>query len=179
MIALKGYIIRCFIIALEVLPIYLVIRKPWQRKGRREILGLLFVIYLVCLLSFTLEGEYQSPQGMLQSGLMRIRTGDRIRLTPLRTICSFLRKPSGEAFWINIVGNVVVFIPWGFLLPCLWTRFRKPQLLIAMCLAITVCIEFLQLFIGRHTDIDDVILNFLGGILGGLLYWGTQRRNQT
>ncbi|MFQ7854068.1 MAG: VanZ family protein [Flavonifractor plautii] len=31
------------------------------------------------------------------------------------------------------------------------------------------CVEFLQLFVGRATDIDDLILNTLGGCLGGLL----------
>lgn len=71
---------------------------------------------------------------------------------------------------INIVGNIVMFLPWGLGLPLLWKKYRSFIQLALMSLALPVCIEFVQLFIGRSVDIDDVILNFTGAMLGGLVY---------
>jgi glycopeptide antibiotics resistance protein len=41
---------------------------------------------------------------------------------------------------------------------------------LAVCLGVPLLIEFLQLFINRNTDIDDVILNFAGGLCGVILF---------
>lgn len=168
---MKTYILRSFLIAISAAPVYVLIRRPWRFHTRREIPLGLFWIYLLCLFIFTLEGTYQAPAAMLRVGLERMRTGEYVNLVPFRTISRFFRKSTPDQFWINIISNVVIFIPWGCFLPLLWNRFRRTGPLVSMCLAITLFIEFYQLFIWRNTDIDDVILNFLGGLLGGLLYW--------
>lgn len=172
---MKEYIIRALLITLITTPIYLIIRRPWRFKSKREILLAVFAVYLVCLFVFTLEGEYASPAAMLNSAYKRICTGEGINVFPFKTITGFFKQSTADSFLINIVSNVVIFIPWGFLLPCLWEKFRSPNTLLPMCLAITVFIEIYQLFIWRSTDIDDVILNFLGGVLGGFIYFLLQK----
>lgn len=168
---MKQYIFRTLIITLISTPIYLAIRRPWRFKDNREIALGVFVVYLICLFTFTLEGTYQTPIEMLRVGISRIQTGDYVNIVPFKTISGFFRGCTADEFWINIISNVVIFIPWGFLLPTLWGRFRKWQALIPMCLGITVFVEIYQLFIWRNTDIDDIILNFLGGIIGAALFF--------
>ncbi len=62
--------------------------------------------------------------------------------------------------------NIVMFIPYGFLLPTAIRRLRAPRLALSVVLLTTVFIETVQYCIGRSADIDDVIMNFLGGCLG-------------
>ena len=53
---MKEYIIRAIIITIIATPIYLIVRRPWRFKDKREITLGVFVIYLLCLFVFTLEG---------------------------------------------------------------------------------------------------------------------------
>ena len=70
---------------------------------------------------------------------------------------------------INLAGNVLIFAPLGFLPPLLWRRWRHRTALLLS--AGTSClIEFLQLFLGRSVDVDDLILNVAGGFAGYLLF---------
>lgn len=69
----------------------------------------------------------------------------------------------------NITGmilNIVMLVPFGFLVPVCFDRYRKwHRTLIAGCL-MSVVIEVVQLFAFRATDIDDVIMNTIGTAVG-------------
>ncbi len=67
------------------------------------------------------------------------------------------------------VENVALFIPLGLFLPVVSKKVSFPKIALAS-FAFTVFIEFVQPFIGRDGNIDDVICNTLGGILGFLIY---------
>lgn len=67
--------------------------------------------------------------------------------------------------------NVVLFLPLGFLLPLLWPEWNRPIRVLLFGLSFTVLIEVSQLLNIRNTDIDDVLLNTLGAIIGFLLFW--------
>ena len=60
--------------------------------------------------------------------------------------------------------------PLGFLPPLLWRRWRHWWAALALSGGVSCLIEFLQLFLGRSVDVDDVLLNVLGGFLGYLLF---------
>lgn len=66
--------------------------------------------------------------------------------------------------------NIVMFVPLGLLLPVALPSLRRFRRTAAVCLAITLAIETLQYFTGRSADIDDVLLNLLGGMLGYALF---------
>lgn len=66
--------------------------------------------------------------------------------------------------------NIVMFVPLGLLLPVALPSLRRFRCTAAVCLAITLAIETLQYFTGRSADIDDVLLNLLGGMLGYALF---------
>lgn len=140
-------------------------------KLREFFLGL-FVIFMIALLVFVWQGEYGTPIGMLRSAYRRLHTGWGINLVPFHTIRSYYRVfgVSGDLFWINIIGNILMFIPWGFGLLFLWKKNRRMIRLVGFSAMLPVLIEASQLFINRQVDVDDFILNFAGGLLGGLLF---------
>ncbi len=81
----------------------------------------------------------------------------------------FRYKINSSLFFKNVVGNIFLFIPFGiFVTNYVKNKTILPTLFIS-CL-ISCSIEFAQSAIGRTLDIDDVILNTIGGIIGYLIY---------
>ena len=166
---------RFVLICLCVLPVWVIFRRPWKRPLRREVALGLFVAYLTALLVMALEGAWASPAAMLQSAQERLsHLGDlpksEIHLTPLRTIRIQLSSLDTDESRTQLLGNTLLFLPWGFFLPLLWRKFRRLLPIAGMCLTLTCLIEFTQLFIGRTVDVDDLILNFLGSMCGAGLW---------
>jgi glycopeptide antibiotics resistance protein len=65
------------------------------------------------------------------------------------------------------MGSILLFIPLGFLLPVLNKKFNRFNKTIKISLALSLTIEILQyLFRVGQFDIDDIILNTIGSILG-------------
>ena len=62
--------------------------------------------------------------------------------------------------------NVVLFVPLGLLAPVIWEKMDKLTNVIAVSVLFTMLIEISQLINFRSTDVDDVILNVLGGVVG-------------
>lgn len=162
---------RFALICLCVLPVWLIIRKPWKRPARREIALGLFVMYIAALLVMALEGTWDSPAAMLQSARERLATGEGLRLTPFKTIQQQLSTIDTDESRTQLLGNTLLFLPWGFFLPLLWKRFRGFFRIAGMCLLLTCFIEATQLFIARTVDVDDLILNFAGSMCGAGLWW--------
>ncbi len=74
-------------------------------------------------------------------------------------------------FWVNIVGNIVAFVPFGYLLQRIYKKPRGFLFAMAMTYLCSLSVEFLQLIsrVGIF-DLDDIILNSIGGLLGFILY---------
>ena len=99
---------------------------------------------------------------------------NNLNLRPLTTIRNYLyvvmHSQNGYLVrhcFVNLVGNVLLFVPLGALLPKVFPRLRKffPFLLWSLGLILTV--ETVQLFtlLGSF-DVDDIILNMAGLLLG-------------
>lgn len=72
---------------------------------------------------------------------------------------------------INVIGNTAMFIPLGIVWPCVYKELNTPVKAIAAGAGFSLLIEILQLpFYDRVSDVDDLILNSLGFILGYLIY---------
>ena len=65
--------------------------------------------------------------------------------------------------------NVVMFIPLGIFLPLLWPRYRRVSRIACTGAMVSLMIELLQMFSCRVTDVDDLIMNTLGTLVGFLL----------
>lgn len=167
---MNAYIERYFLLMALFLPIWCLLRRPWKRWNAHECCLMLFAMLLFSLLCLVLRGTWATPQEMLSSAVHRLKTGEGIQLRLFHTISRQLRYARREEMLINIWGNLLLFIPYGFFLPLLWRRYRHPLHLALMCLLLPLCIEISQLFIHRTTDVDDVLLNFVGGMMGGGLF---------
>lgn len=101
-----------------------------------------------------------------------------LQLKPLNTLKWFwwVLRNSGEPglrthAWINLVGNVAMFVPLGFLLPWIWGFFRKFWRHILLMTAIIIAVELSQYCFRLGTcDVDDLLLNLLGTELGYFLW---------
>lgn len=76
---------------------------------------------------------------------------------------------TSRLFFKNVLGNIVLFIPFGIFVTH-YVKNKKIYPTLILSFLVSVSIEFTQSVIGRTADIDDVILNLLGGILGYLIY---------
>lgn len=100
-----------------------------------------------------------------------------LNLVPFRTLKLFSRLLTDHrphlvrAAFINLFGNIVMFIPLGFFLPLLWEKFRRLWKTL-LCTALTIsAVELVQLLtLVGSCDIDDLILNLLGAAMGYGVY---------
>jgi glycopeptide antibiotics resistance protein len=127
---------------------------------RRPITRALLVAYLVVLFGLTLGGLYQPHP--------------TTNLVPFRSMGHDLRA-GGRHLVVNFLGNLAAFLPMGVLVPTL-AGGRAAARVGAASLGLSVLIEVLQGISGRRVaDVDDVILNTLGGMIGYGLWLGYRR----
>jgi glycopeptide antibiotics resistance protein len=111
------------------------------------------------------------------------RTDDLMRnnnLKPFKTINNYIKYReyvSLKTFIINIFGNIVAFMPMGLLVPTIFKTERRAINVMLISALASNMIEILQYFFNVGAfDIDDIILNTLGGFLGyivfKIMYWG-------
>lgn len=86
--------------------------------------------------------------------------GSIIRLDEINLI------PFQSEGFLTYILNIIMFMPLGFLLPLIWKKYRKLSKTVIAGFVFSLSIELCQLFNRRQTDIDDILMNVLGTILG-------------
>ncbi len=123
--------------------------------SRRKILAIVLTAYLVFLLDIAL---FQFPGAHPTANLV-----------PFRSVIRDWRI-GGWPFVINFLGNIVAFVPMGLLPPFVFERRVRLWHVLVFSLGLSLFIEGGQLYSGRRVpDVDDLILNTVGGVLGYLL----------
>jgi glycopeptide antibiotics resistance protein len=113
----------------------------------------------------------------------RVSTAGALNLVPLRSIWHFFRT-GGWYMIVNVAGNIVAFAPLGLLLPVLLGARSTPMVVALTGMVLSLSIESAQYLSGRRVaDLDDVILNTLGTLLGFavwslLAHWRTRARGR-
>ena len=81
-----------------------------------------------------------------------------------------IRTGSWYLFFWNVIGNICVFVPFGVFLPKLFVKCKNIFLTILFSFEVSLCVEIVQLVtkVGSF-DVDDLLLNTLGGLVGFLL----------
>lgn len=166
-----------FIIGVPILIIIEIIRykksKQFNKKflNHREILIIILSLYIMGLIAVTLLPFYTLSNIEPTANLIPVlNTIKDISTIPVN-MKSFMIK-----FWIvNIFGNLFLLAPLAIIAPMIFKKFRNIEATVILCLLVSVSIEFLQylsLFCGNHrsVDIDDIILNTLGSIMGFGIY---------
>jgi len=127
-----------------------------------------FLVYVFGVL--TLTGYFMlfrelAAHGWWHKLLHRIQTKDKINLQP------FLMFKQFQIASTQVIGNLVMLLPLGIYIPLLFPRLAGFFKVCIICLSVSVSIELMQLITNaRSTDIDDVILNTSGAIVGYIIY---------
>lgn len=135
-----------------------------KRRYHRQALGLLLVYYVLIAGALLLFG-----------GLFHLDRGwgGAINLEPFYTIRRFLihyRRTGSLSSLSNLLGNVLVLMPLGVLLPVLYRSMRRFWLFIPLAAVIAVGVEVLQWRTGLGVaDVDDSILNFCGAVISYMI----------
>ena len=138
-----------------------------ETKRRIRICGaFLFFCYLLALTYFLFFSE----------GFGRASAGREYayNLHPFREIRRFwvYREKLGMfAVICNLAGNVAGFIPFGMILPVIWRKTDSFFRIMLLGFEFSLCVEIIQLVwkVGSF-DVDDLILNTLGSVIGYLLF---------
>ena len=141
-----------------------------KNKTKRKIKAagtVLFLIYILALIYFLFFAERFS-------GVEFAQREYHYNLTPLQEIRRFwiYREQLGVfAVVTNLLGNVIGFIPYGFILPVIARKCRSGFFIILSGFGISLLVETIQLItkVGCF-DVDDLILNTLGAALGYLAF---------
>ena len=140
-------ILICSVIAITMRITYIFKNKK-EFIFYKELLSFTFLIYVLCLfyvVTFQDVG-WSSSNFIPFKEMFRYNIGSRL-------------------FIKNVLGNIIMFIPYGFFVSY-YLDLKKPKLVLILILLLSITIETTQLIIGRVFDIDDIILNTLGGLVG-------------
>jgi len=119
----------------------------------KELLMLSFAIYILCLFQVV---TFQDDVTWSSNNFIPFREIMRYDIT-------------SHLFIKNVIGNMIMFLPFGFFV-CYYLNVDKITLPIILTLIASTSIEIVQMCIGRVFDVDDIILNLLGGIFGYFLF---------
>lgn len=144
-----------FLVVIIVIRVLTIKNSSKKFVFHEEFFNLLFIIYILLLFELLTgtENEY----------------GSGFNLIPFSEILRY--KIGSKMFIYNVVGNILLFIPFGYFVSK-FTGTKKILHIFIAGIVTSITIELLQLQIGRSFDIDDILLNVIGAILGYFLYIG-------
>jgi glycopeptide antibiotics resistance protein len=132
-----------------ILPILLLLNKLFFHSWEKTICYIIFSMYLSAVLS-----SVGFPS------IIDFHIDLTLNIIPFIDMVSDFK---------NAILNVVLFIPLGIMLPFIWENFRKLRNTLIFGFGLTIIIECFQIFTYRTTDINDIITNIMGTIIGWLI----------
>ena len=144
-------IVMAVIIAVLLRTTDLIVNKK-KLVIHEELISLSFIIYILCLFYIvTFQDVNWSTHNFI----------------PFKEI---LRYDIGSGiFYKNIFGNMLLFVPYGIFI-ARYLKLKEPLILIIISFITSLSVEVIQFLIGRVFDVDDIILNVVGCVLGFSLY---------
>lgn len=124
----------------------------------KELSMLIFGIYILCLFQVV---TFQDDVSWATNNFIPFKEIMRYNIT-------------SRLFFKNVLGNMIMFLPFGFFVSY-YLKSEKLTLPLFLILIASISIEVVQLLIGRVFDVDDIILNILGGLLGYGIYYILRR----
>ena len=140
-------------------------RTPRRVSLRREALLAALVVYAVVVATITVIPERATTDN-----------ATRVNLVPVMSVMACVTgtdgPPEAPQYCVkNVVGNVLLFVPFGALLPAIIRRLRSAAGVVLFALLVSASIEAVQfaeqrIGVGRTVDIDDVLWNVIGAWVG-------------
>lgn len=117
-----------------------------------ELFNLIFIIYLLLLFQLVTTTDFESYSN---------------NFIPFREIMRY--NLDSSLFYKNVIGNIILFVPFGYFVS-FYLKNLKWYVALILTFITSVSTEIIQMYIERSFDIDDILLNIIGGCLGYLLY---------
>ena len=140
-----------------------------MKKALKLLLYITFVIYLAALNKILFGGF----RGYIEYAFYSVN------LVPFSTIMSYINAIANNTMNIdipvkNLLGNLLLFLPMGIYLPCILKKLRSFKSTMLCIFILLVGVELIQFVTMRGAfDIDDLILNMLGALIGFIIFKST------
>ena len=149
-------------------------KKKLKIADSTPLLRFAFVVYAAFLLWLLFDRSVSWDPAYDYGELMR----SKMNLVPFHTIGNYWkvvkRLEFTSLFWhclINLGGNIFLFVPIGYFLPRLWPGMRPFGIFFITCVLAIMLVELLQLVtLLGSMDVDDLILNLFGMLVGYLIF---------
>ena len=130
-----------------------------------------FIIGVMFSIVFVLSITVLTDSNIEEFRLSNLFDEYQLNIIPLNTIKEYYFMAMGGNInaIINLFGNIAIFIPIGFFISGK-IRNKANIKTVAICFFISFFIEISQALFSRYGDIDDIIINTVGGYLGCLLF---------
>lgn len=133
--------------------------------------GLICITFLPLPIDKELIKVFQQTQG----------NSSLINIIPFKSFIDLIFNISIFESFKQILGNILLFIPLGFFLPLVFNKLNNLKQISIVIILSSLSIEVIQLLMSiylqfpyRYCDIDDLILNSIGGILGFFILYYTR-----
>lgn len=138
-------------------------------SGKRERLcaagKIIFILYIAFIIYFLLFSEWYGRSSSMQTYHYNLRLFKEIR-----RFWKYREQLGAYAVFTNLFGNILVFVPFGFFMP-MASRRRSGFSALFYSFGLSLCVETFQLLakVGSF-DVDDLLLNTVGGVLGYMVF---------
>ena len=178
--AIKFAILLVFCLIMYMTSIKMIKKYGHDKSLLKINLIIYFLVYIVIIFNLTLFDEIYGRQGLTAVNwnreLLNKYFNNSFNVIPLRTIKLFINGYNNNvvtyhAFFENIFGNLLAFMPFAFFIPLIFKKVDKYYKFLIIMLMIILQIELLQFItMSGACDIDDVILNILGASIAYFIF---------
>ena len=146
-----------FVVILIVIRIAKVIINKEKFVFHKDFYTLVFILYMLALYYLLLSTENAFAYGT--------------NFIPFKEMTRYAMGSKG--FFYNVIGNIILFIPFGFFVSH-YIQAKKTHQITIIAFITSLTAELIQYKIGRAFDVDDIILNIVGAIIGFLFFIGVK-----
>lgn len=150
-----------------------------MKKSESKRIQMIFVLYVLIIIRLIVfKYPYSELKEIAESWQKNVILEglDTANFTPFKTIRMYIRYYGRLNSFENLFGNILIFIPFGYLLPTTFQNHRNFFIFFTSTFLFVTCIEVFQLFSAFGAfDVDDFILNCFGSCIGYALYWATEK----
>ena len=149
--------ILLFTITIISIRLSLFISKHKKIELAKEMINLVFVIYIMLLFNLVTTTDFSSYGN---------------NFIPFKEM--FRYSLTSKLFYRNVIGNILLFVPFGYFVSY-YCKLPSVKYNLLITVITSTSIETIQSAIGRSFDIDDIILNVIGGVCGYVIFLITKK----
>lgn len=137
-------------------------------KTMERVMSLMFTVYGIIMLYLLF---FQRGRGFSEINIIPFKTIGEFWLVMRQNFGSEVTASLFVSSFVNLAGNVLMFIPLGFFPPFIWKAFRRFIPDMVLCAAVIIAVELMQYVTDLGcADIDDLILNIFGAAMGWCIF---------